>query len=259
MKNSLFLIAICFLYNIMPVKAQPADSSSIYATTTIITCIAYAVVLFIIREISALLKRRSNKSNIDLNSDSISSSDVSTTSLIGKYENLKEIESTVPPALKTYVSQQQWSDHINNIKYNNTHYNSFFSFHPLLFPVVSGIVKSAQYIINDCAWKSYLNEKVVNNANIAELQEIQDHYSKNVGENVISKLCLILVVEDIICFIMYYWFSKYIVKKNHASFTSRFIQANEKLKNEGIPIVWVLDWKPPKFTLFGFSVSIIYY
>ncbi|ORX40410.1 hypothetical protein BCR36DRAFT_189779 [Piromyces finnis] len=254
MWNNIFLISISFLYNIVSVKAEPEDSNILYATTSIITCIIYAIIIFLIKEFMILLNHHSSKNNIDFRSDSITSSDISTSSLIRKYESIKDIEPTVPPNLKAYISQQQWLDQIEIIKYNNKHYNSFFSFHPLFFPVVSGIVKFAQYIINDCAWKSYLNEKVVNNANIAELQNIQEQYSKNVGENVINKLCLILVMEDIVCFIMYYWFSKYMVKKNHASFTSRFIQSNEKLKNEDIPIVWVLDWEPPEYNLFGKNV-----
>jgi len=252
MQNKLFIFKLCLLYNIMKVRAEPSNRSNLYITTTIISCIIYAIVIFMIKRIIQVYKNKRSSKN-DKHINSITSSDISSMSLVGRYENVKEIESLVPPCLKAYVNQHQWTELVTSIKLNNSHRNSFFSFHPLLFPVVSGVVKFCQYIIHNNAWSSYLNEKVVNNASISELREIETKYGENVGDNVISKLCIILVIEDILCFIMYYWFSKYMVKKNHTTYTSRFIQANETLKNENIPLVWVLDWKPPEYTLFGFS------
>jgi len=201
-----------------------------------------------------LWNNRLRKRQKDKHIQSLTSSDDSSISLVGRYENVKDIETMVPPCIKDYISQQQWNDQVCPLRLNDMHHrNHCFSFHPLLFPIVSGIVKFIHYITHNSIWSSYLNEKVVNNANISEIQIIEDRYSKNVGEKVISKLCLILIVEDIFCFIMYYCFSKYMVKKNHSAFTKRFINANEVFKNEGIPLVWVLDWNPPKYTLYGFS------
>jgi len=258
MQNKIFIFLLSILYNIVKVRAEPSNSSNLYITTTIISCIIYALVIYIIKKIIILFKNRG--SNIeDKHINSITSSDLSSMSLVGKYKSVKEIETIVPSNLKSYVNQQQWTELVCSIKQNDCHRNAFFSFHPLLFPAISGIVKFCQYIIHNNAWSSYLNEKVVNNANISELQEIETKYSENVGENVISKLCIILIIEDVLCFIMYYWFSKYMVKKNHTTYTSRFIQANETFKNENIPLVWVLDWKSPKYTLFGFSVSFIFF
>jgi len=256
MNNKSIILLSCFLYNIIAVKAEPPNCTQIYATTTLISCIAYIIIYFIIIKAKGLFKNSSKDSNLEDNDiKSETSSEVSTNSLIMKYENVKDINSTVPPpSIKAYISSQQWTEQINSLKLYNNHRNNFFSFHPLYFPIVSGIVKFCQYYILYNQWSNYLNGKVVNNGgNYSEIQEIEKKYSMNVGEKVIIRICIILVIEDILCFIMYYWFSKYMVKKDHTSFTSKFIRANETLKNEDIPLVWVLDWKPPKYTSFGFE------
>ncbi|KAG4095060.1 hypothetical protein H8356DRAFT_498390 [Neocallimastix lanati (nom. inval.)] len=256
MHNKSIILLSCFIYNITAVKAEPPNCTQIYATTTLISCIAYIVIYFIIKKAKGLFKNSSKGSNLEDNDiKSETSSEVSTNSLIMKYENVKDINSSLPPSsIKAYISSQQWTEHINSLKLYNNHRNHFFSFHPLYFPIVSGIVKFCQYYILYNQWSNYLNEKVVNNgSNYSEIQEIEKKYSMNVGENIIIRICIILIIEDILCFIMYYWFSKYMVKKNHTTFTSKFIRANETLKNEDIPLVWVLDWKPPKYTSFGFE------
>ncbi|ORX75430.1 hypothetical protein BCR32DRAFT_271912 [Anaeromyces robustus] len=241
MPIKLNLLLIGILYNTISVKAEPPNASQIYTTTTALSCIVYLIVIFLYKEIKILYKYGINKRNSKIKRDnhieSIASSEDSSTSLVNIYENVKDIESTVPPSIKAYISQQQWTDQIDEIKLNNTHRNSFFSFHPLLFPV----------------WKVYLNTKVHNNASNNVIQEIEKEYSRNVGDKVIMKICLILVVEDFLCFIFYYWFAKFMVKKNHATFTSHFIRSNEYFKNENIPLLWVLDWKSPKYDLYGFT------
>lgn len=257
MPIKLNLLLIGILYNTISVKAEPPNASQIYTTTTALSCIVYLIVIFLYKEIKILYKYGINKRNSKIKRDnhieSIASSEDSSTSLVNIYENVKDIESTVPPSIKAYISQQQWTDQIDEIKLNNTHRNSFFSFHPLLFPVVSGILKFCHYIILYNQWKVYLNTKVHNNASNNVIQEIEKEYSRNVGDKVIMKICLILVVEDFLCFIFYYWFAKFMVKKNHATFTSHFIRSNEYFKNENIPLLWVLDWKSPKYDLYGFT------
>lgn len=260
MQSKSMILLLCILYNITVVRAEPPNCTQIYISTTALSCIVYFILFFILKKTKFLFKNLKNTKQETNEIESIASSDVSSNSLIVKYENVKDISTTVLSSIKAYISPQQWTDQINNLKLSNTHRNSFFSFHPLYFPIVSGIVKFCQYYILYNQWSSYLNEKVVNNgSNYSEIQDIERRYSKNVGESVITKICIILVIEDIFCFLMYYWLSKYMVKKNHATFTSKFIRANEYLKNEDIPLVWVLDWKPPKYTSFGFEVSVLIY
>jgi len=257
MQNKSIILLLCFLYNIIAVKAEPPNASQIYVTTTIISCIVYLIIFYLFKQATRLFKN-SSKNLEDNDIKSVTSSEGSSNSLIMKYENVQDISTTVPSTIKAYISPQQWTEQVESLKLFNKHRNRFFSFHPLYFPIISGIVKFCQYYILYNQWSNYLNVKVVNNgSNYSEIQDIEMKYSKNVGEKVIIRICVILVIEDILCFIMYYWFSKYMVKKNHTTFTSKFIEANEVLKNEDIPLVWVLVWKPPKYTSFGFEVSFI--
>lgn len=262
---NIIVVLVILIINILSVNAEPIQSEEIYITTTLYSCICYLILAGIAKlciiiyktHLKKFFKTYRLKNSEKKNITSINSSIDSIPTLLTKYKNIKDIEKVVPPNLEIYISPEQWSEQISYLNLFDQHRNKFFSFHPLAFPLVSALVKYYQYYKMNSDWDNYLLEKAKKDEDTYKMNQMSSEFKKNNEEKVLKYICIILIIEEIVCFFLYYWFSKFMVKKNHKSFTMQFSQMNDSLKNKNIPLVWVLDWKPPKYDLFGFSEKCI--